>query len=92
MGPLDFANHLLNFVAPAVFVGFFLALTGPLALGVRTQPGAWLGLGILNSLVGCCALAAGLWFFGNDGKMATYAGLLAACSLSQLAFLRPAGK
>lgn len=92
MGPLDFANHLLNFVAPAGFVGFFLALTAPLVLGVRTKPGAWLGSGILNSLVGCCALVAGLWFFGNDGKMATYAGLLAACSLSQLAFLRPAGK
>ena len=92
MGSLDFANHLLNFVAPALFVGFFLALTAPVVLGVRAKPGSWLGLGILNSLVGCCALAGGLWFFGNDGKMATYAGLLLACSLSQLAFLRPAGK
>jgi len=42
--------------------------------------------------VGCCALAAGLWFFGNDGKMGTYAGMLLACALSQLAFLRPAGE
>ena len=33
MGLLDFANHLLNFVAPAVFVGFFLALTAPVVLG-----------------------------------------------------------
>lgn len=88
MGPLDFANHLLNFVAPAVFVGFFLALTAPWALRVRTQAGTWLGSGILNSLAGCCALAAGLWFFGNDGKMASYGALLLACALSQAVFLR----
>ena len=37
MGPFDFANHLLNFVAPAVFVGFFLALTAPVVLGVRPR-------------------------------------------------------
>ena len=91
MGPLDFANHLLNFVAPAVFVGFFLALTAPVVLGVRAKPGSWLGLGILNSLVGCCALAAGLWFFGNDGKMGSYAAMLLACAISQLAFMRSAG-
>jgi len=89
MGPLDFANHLLNFVAPAVFVGFFLALAGPMVLRVRTKPGTWLGRGLVNTLVGCCALAGGLWFFGNDGKMVTYLGLLVACSLSQLALLRP---
>jgi hypothetical protein len=92
MGPLDFANHVLNFVAPAVFVGFFLALTGPLALGVRTKPGAWMASGIVNSLAGCCALAAGLWFFGNDGKMGTYGALLLACALSQLAYLRWASR
>jgi hypothetical protein len=92
MGPLDFANHLLNFVAPAVFVGFFLALAGPLVLRVRTKPGTWLGRALVNSLVGCGALAGGLWFFGNDGKMASYVGLLVACSLSQLALMRPSAQ
>ena len=83
MGPLDFANHLLNFVAPAVFVGFFLALTAPVVLGLRPRAGSWLGLGLVNSLVGCCALAAGLWFFGNDGKMASYLFLVLASAASQ---------
>ena len=92
MGPFDFANHLLNFVAPAVFVGFFLALTAPVVLGVRANPGSWLGLGILNSLAGGCALVGGLWFFGNDGKMGSYGAMLLACAISQLVFLRPAGK
>jgi hypothetical protein len=48
--------------------------------------------GIVNSLAGCCALAAGLWFFGNDGKMGTYGALLLACALSQLAYLRWASR
>jgi hypothetical protein len=91
MGLLDFAIHLLNFVAPAVFVGFFLALMAPVVLGIRVQPGSRLGLGILNSLVGSCALAGGLWFFGNDGKMGSYAAMLLACAISQLAFMRSAG-
>ena len=91
MGPLDFANHLLNFVAPAVFVGFFLALTAPVVLGIAVKPGSRLGMGILNSLAGGCALAGGLWFFGNDGKMASYAAMLLACAISQLVFMRSAG-
>jgi len=88
MGPLDFANHLLNFVAPAVFVGFFLALAGPMVLRVRTKPGTWLGRGLVNTLVGCCALAGGLWFFGNDGKMATYLALVVASAASQFGLMQ----
>ena len=85
-------NHVLNFVAPAVFVGFFLAALAPWVLRKSPRRGTWMVRALSNTVCGLCALLGGLWFFGNDGKMGTYAGLLLACSLSQLAFLRPAGK
>ena len=83
MGPLDIINHLLNFVAPALWVGLVLAAAapifmskGPLAPGIPAQSA-------INSIAGVLALALGLWFFGRDGKMATYAAMLVACCLGQ---------
>jgi hypothetical protein len=35
-------------------------------------------------------LLGGLWFFGHDGKMATYAALVLACASSQWWMLRAA--
>jgi hypothetical protein len=41
-----------------------------------------------NGLVGMAALAAGLWIWGNDGKMGTYAALVVACASSQWLLMR----
>ena len=89
MGPLDLLNHLLNFAAPALFVGFFLALVTPKVLrkGARKPPFAVRA--VVNSTAGLCAMAAGLWFFGNDGKMASYLALVLAAALSQLVLMQP---
>jgi hypothetical protein len=38
----------------------------------------------LNSLAALLAMTAGLWFFGNDGKMVSYLGMALASALSQL--------
>ena len=83
MGPLDTLNHLVNFLAPALAVALVLALLGPLL--VQKRPGAPVLLAqVAINFVACsAALALGLWFFGNDGKMATYAGMLMLCSLAQ---------
>ena len=82
--------HTLNFILPAVFVGGLLAVAAPLALRIKTKRSRqqvmrqWL----INSLVGIAALALGLWFYGVDGKMMTYAALVAAQAASQFVLLR----
>ena len=83
MGPLDTLNHLLNFLAPALAVAIVLALLGPLLM--RKRPGApvLLAQAAINFIAGSAALFVGLWFFGNDGKMATYAAMLLLCTAAQ---------
>ena len=83
MGPLDTLNHLVNFLAPALAVGLVLALLGPLL--IRKRPGApvLIAQAAINFAAGALALLLGLWFFGNDGKMASYAAMLLLCSAAQ---------
>ena len=83
MGPLDIANHLLNFVAPAAAVALVLVLGGGL-IGSRSPLAMawWVRLGILFA-VGVAVLAAGLVVWGRDGKMLTYAALVLACATCQ---------
>lgn len=83
MGPLDFLNHLLNLVAPALVVGTLLALISPvfyrkvpLAQNLSTRVA-------INFVVGVVAILGGLVFFGRDGKMITYAAMVLACAASQ---------
>jgi hypothetical protein len=83
MGPLDLINHLLNFAAPAVFMGFFMALTAPWVLRSGSGKRTFAVHAVVNSLAGVSAMAAGLWFFGNDGKMFSYLVLVLASAASQ---------
>jgi hypothetical protein len=83
MGPLDLLIHLLNFAAPALVVAVLVAscarflMPGP--LGVVS----WWGSFAINSIAGLAVSAAGLWHYGVDGKMATYAALVVAVGSSQ---------
>lgn len=81
MGPIDLFNHLLNFVAPALGVGFLTTLLARLAL--RRGTIAWWLQGAVNSAVGVAVLVAGLLIFGHDGMMATYGALVLGCGTSQ---------
>ena len=83
MGPVDTLNHWLNFLAPATIVGLAVALFAPLLLRKLRPVRSWLWQGAFNSLAGTAAMVAGLWFFGNDGKMASYALLLVLVATSQ---------
>ncbi|MBB3177389.1 hypothetical protein [Variovorax sp. Sphag1AA] len=83
MAPLDFLNHLLNFIAPAFAVGFLCALLGRVGQRPAGKRLAWWAQGAVNFVVGVVVLAAGLFFFGQDGRMATYAALVVACGTSQ---------
>lgn len=88
MGYLDQLNYLINFLAPALAVGATLALLGPLFGGKPYAVRTLLAQISWNSLAGALALGLGLWFFGRDAKMASYAAMLVCCALSQGLMLR----
>ena len=83
MAPIDVLIHLLNFLAPALGVALLLALFA--RLFVRNRAGArslWTQTAVI--FVACAvALGLGLWFFGRDGKMASYAAMLLCGASSQ---------
>ena len=83
MGLLETLNHLANFLAPALVVALVLALLGPFFIRKRPGAQAFPAQVAMNLIAGAAALVLGLWFFGNDGKMATYAAMLLLCSAAQ---------
>lgn len=83
MGPLDVLFHLLNFVAPALCTGVMLALAARYVLRQKPARLSLHAQAAINSIAGVAVLAAGLWYFGRDGKMATYAALVVVCAASQ---------
>ena len=82
MTPLDFLDHLLGFAAPALAVAVLVALAARVLWRGPGRPGWWASLAA-NTLAGLAALGAGLWWFGRDGKMATYAALVLAVATAQ---------
>lgn len=85
MGPFDVLLHLLGFAAPAFALAALLVLAGPLLLRRARPLVAWWVQLALNCAVGVAVLALGLWHFGVDGKMATYAALVLAVAATQWA-------
>jgi hypothetical protein len=83
MGPLDQLNHLINFFAPAIAVGALLAVFGPFVGGKRPSAPGLIAHVAINCIAGALALGLGLWFFGRDGKVASYTAMLVCCTLSQ---------
>ena len=83
MGPLDMSIHLLSFLAPAVAVACLVALAGRILMPRQSQHGSWWYQFAINSVAGGLVLLAGLWYFGVDGKMGTYAALVLAIASCQ---------
>ena len=83
MSPPDLLNHLLNFMAPALWVALFVTLFANLFMKKKALAGVLLRSVAINFIVCCLVLMAGLLFFGRDGKMYTYAALVLACASSQ---------
>ncbi len=82
VGPLDALWHLLNFVAPAVFVGATGAALAKLLWRRELAGAGWLRLAAWGSVAGTLALVAGLVGFGRDGRMATYGAMVGAVALA----------
>jgi hypothetical protein len=78
MGPLDTFIHLLSFAAPALAVAVLVALAARFILPRRPTGLAWWFHLAINFIAGLATLVGGLWYFGVDGKMATYAVLVVA--------------
>jgi hypothetical protein len=88
--PLEATWHLLNLFVPAVGLGL-LAAAGTKLLWRRETAGRhWWGLAWRSSAAGACVTLGGLAWFGQDGRMATYAVMIGATALTLWwqAFLR----
>jgi hypothetical protein len=76
MGPLDTFIHLLSFSAPALAVALLVALAARVIMPRSPTAASWRAHIAINFIAGVLVLVAGLWYFGVDGKMATYAALV----------------
>jgi hypothetical protein len=83
MNLLDTLIHLLSFAAPALAVAVLVALAAKLIMPRQPVALAWWSHAAINSVAGLLVLLAGLWYFGVDGKMATYAVLVIAIATCQ---------
>lgn len=88
MGPLDLLNHVLNFLAPALWMAVGVALAARLFMKKRPAALSLYAQAAINFVVNVTALGLGLWFFGHDGKMASYTGMALLCASSQWLMLR----
>jgi type III secretory pathway component EscT len=83
MSPSALFFHLLNFSAPAVTVALLVACSVRIVAPRQAAFKRWWASIAINSIVGVLVLVAGLWHYGVDGKMATYAALAMAVGTSQ---------
>jgi uncharacterized membrane protein YczE len=76
--------HLLNFVAPALFIALVLSLLPRIFRRTkRAGAPAWWVQATIVFIAGVVVLAAGLAWFGHDGQIATYAALVVVCGTAQ---------
>ena len=83
MGLPDLLNHLLNFFAPAFGVALLVTLFAFILIRKQALAGGFIRSAAINLFFSCGALVFGLWFFGRDGKMSTYAAMALFCASSQ---------
>ena len=83
MSAPDLAVHLLNFVAPAFFMALVLAVTTRLLMKKRAgAPALWAQVAIVF-IASVAVLVGGLFVYGRDGMMTTYAVLVAVSGTTQ---------
>jgi hypothetical protein len=83
MGPVDLTLHLMSFAAPAVFIALLLPLIARFVMPNQAVARSYRAQFAINCAAGLVVLGAGLWYFGRDGKMATYAALVLVMATSQ---------
>jgi zinc transporter ZupT len=88
MGLLDLTMHLLNFVAPALALALVLPLGARLLVSKAASAQSWLAQFAIDFAAGVAVLLGGLWWWGRDGKMATYTALVVVVASCQWALSR----
>ena len=83
MGPIDFLNHVFNFLAPALWLALLLPLFARIFLKKAQAAPTLRRQMTINLGVTTATLLLGLWFLGHDGMVATYAGMVLLCAGSQ---------
>lgn len=82
MEPLDAVWHLLNFLVPALSLGFFSSGLAKLFWRTPLKRVSWLRLFTTSSAAAALMLVGGLIVFGHDGRIGTYVGMVLAAALS----------
>lgn len=82
MDTLTFLLYLSDLFAPALALGLGVSFLR-ISPSAKTPVLAGWARFMVNTGVGCVVLLAGLIFYGQDGKMATYAALVLSVASSQ---------
>ena len=82
MGPLDALNHLLNLFLVPLALGALAALFAKLLWRKELAAVSWPRLALPACAVCALVVITGLVLFGRDGRMATYAAMMAACAIT----------
>ena len=82
MGPLDALWHLGNLFVPALALAALAAGLAKLLWRRDLAAVAWRQLVWPAAAVNAIIVLAGLVTFGRDGRMATYAAMVAGCALT----------
>jgi Na+/proline symporter len=81
MGVLDILWHIGNLFLPALALGALAAALAKLAWRRELAAVAWTRLAGPSCAACAAVVLVGLVLWGRDGKMATYAAMVAACAL-----------
>ncbi len=88
MGVVDFIVHLLNFAAPALSIALLVTLFARILVRKQAVALVWYAQAAINCVVCLVLMLAGLWYFGRDGTIASYAAMVLGCATSQWWMLR----
>jgi hypothetical protein len=80
MGLIDLADHLINFVLPALAMALMLPTLAKLLFWRAWGGVSWWAVVKRVAWVGMLVLLSGLLVLGRDGAMLTYAALVLAAS------------
>ena len=81
MGFFNALNHLLNFFLPALTMALLVPTLARLVWRAEPKGKAWRGQVKWSALANAGVLIVGLVLTGQDGAVATYAGLVLASAL-----------
>ena len=79
---VDAGWHILNFLAPAVTTAVLSVTLAKLFWRAELRAVSWIRLCIVGAAAATVALFVGLVVSGHDGRMATYAGMVAVTAIS----------